>query len=131
NKEFGENNYVHGFRVSPGSTFKPYDYAAFIENNNAGAGSVFYDTAGSLPGYSCPGHCLTDYDKSYPGPITIRYALGGSRNVPAVKAMLSAVPNDSSPGRVTSINKTISTAEEMMGNKYGYACFEQGTDVSA
>lgn len=131
NKEFGENNYVHGFRVSPGSTFKPYDYAAFIENNNAGAGSVFYDTAGSLPGYSCPGHCLTDYDKSYPGPITIRYALGGSRNVPAVKAMLSAVPNDSSPGRVASINKTISTAEEMMGNKYGYACFEQGTDVSA
>lgn len=136
---FGENNYVHGLRVSPGSTFKPYDYAAFIENNNAGAGSVFYDSYGPLPGYQCTGGnpasgtCLRDYDwtrQSPPGPITIRYSLGGSRNIPAVKAMLSAVPNDTSPNRIASINKTISTVEAMMGNEYGYACFDVGTQVA-
>lgn len=136
----GQLNFGHSVRVSPGSTFKPYDYAAFIENNNAGAGSVFNDGYTILPGYekNCsPSQgittgCLRDYDyktKSPPGPITIRYALGGSRNIPAVKAMLSAVPGDTSPGRVASINKTISTAETLMGNPDGYLCFPTGTDV--
>ncbi len=133
NKDFGELNFGHSLRVSPGSTFKPYDYAAFIEGNNAGAGSVLYDAAGPLPGYPCSGgsgKCLTDYDHRYPGPLTLRYALGGSRNVPAVKAMLSSVPNDTSLGRVASINKTIATADAMMGGGNDkYLCFAQGTDV--
>ncbi len=130
NNDYGELDYGHTLRVSPGSTFKPYDYAALIEGNNAGAGSVLYDSEGSLPGYTCPGNCLKDYDKRYPGPLTLRYALAGSRNIPAVKAMLSAVPNDTSPLRVASINKTISTAESMMGNSDGYTCYAPGTDVS-
>lgn len=136
NKEFGELNFAHSVRVSPGSTFKPYDYAAFIENNNAGAGSVLFDSADSLPGYEgCDANatetrkCLKDYDKRYPGPLTLRYALAGSRNVPAVKAMLSALPSDTTKDRVPSINKTISTAEAMMGDNDGYLCFPQGTDV--
>lgn len=134
NKKFGKLNFAHNIKVSPGSTFKPYDYAAFIENNNAGGGSVFYDSATSLPGYPCntkspSNKCLRDYDRRHPGPLTIRYALGGSRNIPAVKAMLSAVPNDTSPGRIASINKTIATAEAMMGNPDGYACYPPGTDV--
>ncbi len=125
---YGQNNYASGIEVSPGSTFKPYDYAAFIENNtNVGAGSVLFDSQGALPGYPCtqqrvsktnPGNCLQDYDFIYPGPITLRYALGGSRNVPAVKSMLSAVPNDKSTGKVASINKTIATASAMMSNQY-------------
>ncbi len=141
NAEYGELNFGHSLFVSPGSTFKPYDYAAFIDNNNAGAGSVFYDTRGALPGYPCTNDdsCLRDYDRKYPGPVTIRYALGGSRNVPAVKAMLSAVPNDRSQGRIASINKTISMTEAMMGagdeesandDETGrYWCFEPGTNV--
>ncbi len=137
NEEYGKLNFGHNVRVSPGSTFKPYDYATFIDNNNAGAGSVFYDQKGAIPGYPCTndkrpkdgGNCLFDYDFRFPGPLTIRYALGGSRNIPAVKAMLSAVPNDTSSGRVASINKTIGTAKAMMGNPEGYACFQQGVDV--
>ncbi len=137
NEEYGKLNFGHSVKVSPGSTFKPYDYATFIDNNNAGAGSVLYDTQGPLPGWPCTnknrpkegGNCLWDYDFRYPGPLTLRYAIGGSRNIPAVKAMLSAVPNDTSPGRVASINKTISTAESMMGNPDGYACYPGGTNV--
>ncbi len=127
NEEHGQNNYASSFSISPGSSFKPYDYATFIDNNpNVGAGSVLFDTQGALPGYPCtdksrPGPnnhapCLFDYDFNYPGPITLRYALGGSRNVPAVKAMLSAIPGDTSPGKVNSINKVISTASAMMDN---------------
>lgn len=125
NKTFGQNNFGAGILLPPGSSFKPYDYTAMIENNkNVGAGSVLYDSLGPLPGYPCTnrsnpkngGNCLQDYDFYTPGPIPIRYALGGSRNIPAVKAMLSSIPNDTSAGKVDSINKTISTASAMMYN---------------
>lgn len=137
NKEFGELNYAQ-LNISPGSSFKPYDYAAFIENHtNAGAGSVLYDVQAPIPGYPCTnknrpkdgGNCLTDYDFRYPGALSIRYALAGSRNVTAQKAMISAVPNDKSQDRVKSINKTISTANAMMGNDNAYKCYKAGTDV--
>jgi membrane peptidoglycan carboxypeptidase len=126
---FGSTN-----KVSPGSSFKPYDYAAMINyTNNVGAGSVMYDSQSPLPGYPCtnknnpkfdkntanPPNCLWDYDFSYPGPMTLRYALGGSRNVPAVKAMLTV-----------GVDKTIKMASDMMGNPNAYKCYAPGTDVN-
>lgn len=120
NKEYGQNNYAR-YRLPPGSGIKPHVYAAMIENSeNVGAGSVFYDTQGTLPGYPCTnksspkngGNCLWNYDFRYPGPITLRYALGGSRNIPAVKAMLT-----------TGINETIEMTEKM-GLKSSYKCYE-------
>jgi membrane peptidoglycan carboxypeptidase len=127
NPDHGQDNYAAGILIPPGSSFKPYDYVTLINNNNnVGAGSVLYDTQGPLPGYPCTnkqlpkngGNCLEDYDFIYPGPLTLRYAMGGSRNVPAVKAMLEAVPNDKSSGHVNSVNKVISTASAMMDNTY-------------
>lgn len=126
NPDHGQNNYGAGILIPPGSSFKPYDYTTLINNNNnVGAGSVLYDTQGPLPGYPCTnkalpkngGNCLEDYDFIYPGPLTLRYALGGSRNVPAVKSMLEAVPGDKSP-YTKSVNKVISTASAMMDNTY-------------
>lgn len=138
NEDHGKLNYAHSVNISPGSSFKPYDYVTLIENNNnVGAGSVLYDSQGPLPGYPCTlkgnrktTNCLHDYDFRYPGPLTLRYALGGSRNVPAVKAMLQATPNDTSPNRTKSINKVISTANALMGYPDAYRCFKDGTDVS-
>ncbi|HVX58419.1 MAG TPA: transglycosylase domain-containing protein [Candidatus Saccharimonadales bacterium] len=136
NKDHGEDNYASGILIPPGSSFKPYDYVTLINNNNnVGAGSVLYDTKGAIPGYPntcnhnpnlrgappCPpgtSPAAYDYDNIFPGPLTLRYALGGSRNVPAMKAMLEAVPNDKSTGHVDSINKVISTASAMMDNTY-------------
>ena len=114
NAEYGQNNYAHALELPPGSSFKPYDYTALIDrSNNVGAGSVLYDTKGVVPGYPCTtgvsrtGNCLVDYDLRYPGPLTLRYSLGGSRNVPAIKAMLTVGVND-----------TIDTAHKLMTN-YG------------
>jgi membrane peptidoglycan carboxypeptidase len=128
NPTYGQNNYARE-PLPPGSSFKPYDYAALIEHsNNFGAGTVLYDTKGPLPGYPCTnqaapkngGNCLHDYDLRFPGPVTLRYALGGSRNIPAVKAML-----------ITGIDKTIETAEGIMNasnpNSYGYNCYAPET----
>ncbi|MCA9346546.1 penicillin-binding protein [Candidatus Saccharibacteria bacterium] len=117
--------------LPPGSSFKPYDYISLIDNTeNAGAGSVMYDAQGPLEGYPCTvktlginkgGNCLQDYDFKYPGPLTLRYSLGGSRNVPAVKAMLAV-----------GVDKTIEVANKLgLQNEQGgdgYKCYEPGKD---
>jgi membrane peptidoglycan carboxypeptidase len=127
NPQYGQNNYAAGILIPPGSSFKPYDYSTLInDNNNVGAGSVLYDTQGPLPGYPCTnnssqshgGNCLQDYDFLQPGPETLRYALGGSRNIPAVKTMLESQPGDTSTNRIPSINNVIKTATAMMDNTY-------------
>jgi membrane peptidoglycan carboxypeptidase len=145
NPTYGKVNYATDVNISPGSSVKPYDYTTFINNNtNVGAGSVLYDSVGPLPvsGYQCTdrslpssditkpstGNCLFDYDRASPGPTTLRYALGGSRNIPAVKAMLSAVPGDTSVNRTVSTNKVISTAAALMGNSDGYRCYNTGVE---
>jgi len=142
--DHGAINYAASVPIPPGSSFKPYDYVTLINNNNnVGAGSVLYDTEGPLPGYPCTiktnktGNCLQDYDFLQPGPITLRYALGGSRNIPAVKSMLEAKPNDTSNGRTASINSVISTASAMMDNTYlqsqhqsAYNCYQPGIDIN-
>lgn len=137
NKDHGQINYAQ-INISPGSSFKPYDYTTLIENHdNVGAGSVLYDNQAALPGWACTnkarpddgGNCLWDYDFHYPGAESLRYALAGSRNVPAVKAMLEAVPNDDSRGHTKSINKVINTADRLMGYEDAYKCFRQGVNV--
>ena len=138
NSSYGKINYATSVNISPGSSVKPYDYTTFINNNtNVGAGSVLYDQIGPLPGYPCTNkslpstsattsngaNCLFDFDRQSPGPTTLRYALGGSRNIPAVKAMTSAVPGDNSANHVKSVQKVISTADGLMSNPDGYRCY--------
>ncbi len=122
----GEVNFAQQ-PLPPGSSFKPYDYLALIENtDNSGAGSVLFDTQGPLEGWPCTnkarpksgGNCLWDYDFRYPGPVTLRYSLGGSRNIPAVKAML-----------IAGVDKTIETADSLglyddKRGTGGYKCYE-------
>jgi len=141
NQDHGKVNYASSVLIPPGSSFKPYDYSTLINNSNAGAGSVLYDSQGPIvdqttkAGYYCTNknrpkddknaNCLWDYDFNYPGPVTLRYGLAGSRNVPAVKAMIQA-----------GVGKTISTASAMMDNPYlqskhmnTYNCYKSGTDL--
>lgn len=129
NADHGKINYAHDTFIAPGSSFKPYDYAALIDKStNVGAGSVLYDSKGPLPGYPCTdqglpppkghGNCLQDYDFRTPGPMTLRYALGGSRNIPAVKANL-----------IVGTDNVINMADKMMANPYNpkpYQCYETG-----
>jgi membrane peptidoglycan carboxypeptidase len=78
NPEYGKVNYASSAYIPPGSSFKPYDYATLINNSNAGAGSVLYDSQGPIvdqstkSGYYCTNknrpkdddnaNCLWDYD---------------------------------------------------------------------
>ncbi|HEY1645422.1 MAG TPA: transglycosylase domain-containing protein [Candidatus Saccharimonadales bacterium] len=142
NPQYGQINYAD-IRISPGSSLKPFMYAALIQNNtDVGAGSVLYDSQSPIPGYPCTnkaeptltsngGNCLWDDNYVYPGPVTLRYALAGSRNVPAVKASLEVDPTDTSADNYTkSVNDWINLANEAMGVKNAYACYQSGVDVA-
>ncbi len=66
-----------------GSSFKPYLYTALVEN-----GYSPFDTVLDAPFSTISGgqnYSPQNYDGKYEGTITLRRALAGSRNVPAVK----------------------------------------------
>ncbi len=131
--EEGHVNYAN--TILPGGTsMLPFDYAALIdETTTAGAGSPIDDTQGPLPGYACTntslpsppsgeGNCAFDADFKYPGTLSVRYALGGNRKVPAIKAMLGAVPGDTNRLQIASIDKTIQLVDDMSADK-AYKCY--------
>jgi len=66
----------------PGSSFKPIVYAtAFIDKWFPG--STLFDVKTDFGG----GYTPNNYDKSFRGPVTIRYAIQNSLNIPAVKIL--------------------------------------------
>ncbi len=74
----------------PGSSFKPLVYAAAIQNAGIGSGTYLNDYKTLFNHKDIP----KDYDGNYIGPMTIRQALGGSRNIPAIKAYFVAGEED-------------------------------------
>lgn len=68
----------------PGSSFKPFIYAgAFLEGYSPS--TVLYDVRTKFGPYE-----PQNYEGGFWGPTTIRKALGGSRNIPAIKAYFLA-----------------------------------------
>jgi len=79
----GNVNVALSYR-QPGSSFKPIVYAqAFY--NQIGPGSVVFDTETRL-GNKNP----KNFDGKFWGPMSVRKALGQSRNIPAIKAYFLA-----------------------------------------
>jgi len=70
-----------------GSSFKPFIYTTAIDRGYTPV-SVFVDEPISLvAGPNQPPYEPLNYDKKYEGPVTMRWALEDSRNIPAVKAL--------------------------------------------
>ena len=81
----GNFNVVTASR-QPGSAIKPINYAIGIENKKVTAATVFNDVPScfsSVPTTYCP----QNYDGSFHGPVQLRFALGNSYNIPAVKML--------------------------------------------
>jgi penicillin-binding protein 1A len=76
----------------PGSSFKPLVYAAGFTQGYA-PGSVLWDVETTFGANSGDPYTPKNFDGGTWGPLTIRRALGGSRNIPAVKmAILAGEP---------------------------------------
>lgn len=70
---------------STGSTIKPVlDYAPAIQYLNWGTSHILQDTKYTYPGTNIQ---LYDWDNTYQGSMSMRYALVQSRNVPAVRTL--------------------------------------------
>ncbi len=70
-----------------GSTFKPFLYAQLIERKWLTAGSILDDSPVQLDTASGL-YVPRNYDNSFLGPVSVRRALAGSLNVPAVRALV-------------------------------------------
>jgi penicillin-binding protein 1C len=70
-----------------GSTLKPFLYGQAIERGFITAASILDDSPVQLDTASGL-YVPRDYDKSFKGPVSVRTALAGSLNVPAVRTLL-------------------------------------------
>lgn len=71
----------------PGSSIKPLNYALAFEKRILTPASVLLDipTCFSSPGQKL--YCPDNYDHQFHGPVQVRFALGNSYNIPAVKTL--------------------------------------------
>ena len=70
----------------PGSTMKPFTYAAAMELGMT-AGDVIWDTPVEIPQIGQPAYVPRNYDGAFHGPMTLRRALANSYNIPAVQTV--------------------------------------------
>ncbi len=70
----------------PGSTMKAFTYAAAIENGMT-PGDVIWDTPVSIGIPGQPQYTPRNYDGAFHGPMSMRFALANSYNIPAVQTL--------------------------------------------
>lgn len=72
----------------PGSSIKPINYAIGIENKVVTPATMFLDIPTCFIGTpGQPLYCPRNYDGKFRGPVQLRFALGNSLNIPAVKML--------------------------------------------
>lgn len=91
NKDFTDKD--HGGQVNdavalrqPGSSLKPVMYATAFEKGYTPA-SMVMDTKTTFPQVGGPDYNPVNYDGKFRGPVQLRFALGNSLNIPAVKML--------------------------------------------
>ena len=91
-KNFNDPNYDGQVNVTtslrqPGSSIKPFTYVTAFKEGYTPA-TLLIDAPTTFPGgVGQPDYNPVNYDGKFRGPIQVRYALGNSINVPAVKMM--------------------------------------------
>jgi peptidoglycan glycosyltransferase len=81
----GSFNVTIGLR-QPGSSVKPFTYAAAIERG-MNVAEVIWDTRTEIGIPGQPPYIPRNYDSTYHGPMRMRYALANSYNIPAVQTL--------------------------------------------
>lgn len=91
-KRFDDPNYDGQVNVTialrqPGSSFKPFTYVTAFKEGYTPA-TLIMDVPTVFPGGAGqPDYKPVNYDGKYRGPVQVRYALGNSLNIPAVKML--------------------------------------------
>jgi penicillin-binding protein 1C len=85
----------------PGSSIKPINYAVGLLNGY-NAATTFIDQPICFPNQGGKDYCPVDYDGKWHGLVEMRYALGNSFNIPAVKML-----------ELNGVNAMVATASAM------------------
>lgn len=83
--QYGRYNTATALR-QPGSAIKPITYATALEKGYT-ASTVIMDVKTTFPSQGEKDYTPENYDGTYRGPSQLRFALGNSLNVPAVKVL--------------------------------------------
>ena len=107
NKQYGQFDVASQGMRQPGSAFKPFVYATAFKTGFS-PGMPILDNATNFP-MCCglPSYTPSNYDLSYHGLITARFALQSSFNIPAVKVLYKA-----------GVDAALQTAEDMGVTNY-------------
>jgi 1A family penicillin-binding protein len=71
----------------PGSSIKPLNYALAFEKKILTPASLINDVPTCFQVIGQPLYCPVNYDGQFHGPVQVRFALGNSYNIPAVKTL--------------------------------------------
>ncbi len=71
----------------PGSSIKPINYAVGLETKKVTPATLFIDSPTCFYVSGQKSYCPQNYDGKFHGPAQLRFALGNSFNIPAVKMM--------------------------------------------
>ncbi len=72
----------------PGSSIKPLNYGIGLERRLVTPATVFLDVPTCFEAAGQPAaYCPVNYDRKFHGPVQLRFALGNSFNIPAVKML--------------------------------------------
>ena len=108
----------------PGSSIKVVTYAAALEKGFTAA-SILDDSAVVYPQIGGPAYAPVNYDGKFHGFVPLRYALGNSYNIPAVKTIAAiGVPAVIDKGRAMGITSWIDES------RYGLALTLGGGEVT-
>jgi len=82
----GQFNVITQGKRQPGSSIKPITYAAALSKGYTAA-TLLMDTKTVFPNQGGKDYIPVNYDGKYYGPVQVRFALGNSLNIPAVKML--------------------------------------------
>jgi penicillin-binding protein 1A len=87
-REWNHSNFNRAVQAQrqPGSAFKPFVYVAAMDNGFHPT-DVIVDEPVSYPGGNGQLYQPGNYDRQFRGPVTLRYALQQSINIPAIKLL--------------------------------------------
>ena len=120
----GSFNVVTALR-QPGSSIKPINYGIGLDKHIVTPATMFLDEPTCFANQiGQPAYCPRNYDGKFHGPIQLRFALGNSMNIPAVKMLyLNTVQDMVASASAFGLN-TITDPE-----KYGLSLTLGGADV--
>src|SRR6185436_4789130 len=87
-RDWNQSNFNRAVQAQrqPGSAFKPFVYVAAMDNGFHPT-DVIVDEPISFPGGNGELYQPMNYDRTFRGPVTLRYALQQSINIPAIKLL--------------------------------------------